>query len=457
MVDSISKIQQLLAESRFVEAQKTCELEFLQKNSEQPELLELYFESLLAQSKPLPQELLLTLIEKILTQDPDRAERWLIEFKGSHHNLRIIQIKIAVAEKKGRTENLYRLISDYQVLRFETKSPVISENVIELSNKYYKNDFHLQLQRLALDLLRMDLAHAENELKGLILSCFERSSSRGTKEKLDSLLEVLKTAESLFHLEVYKTFCHFLAYGLSEKKDFKKLIELVIYFDDFRLQVLLLDFMWRQDLKDVAEEYSYIIRKNKEYTYVYFDKYFPHLKFFFFKKQQKTTSEQGSLLTSEDLKLTKFSPVAPEAQEPAAILEEEVLLAHVLRLQAFSTCELLDIAVSFLQSEFFHAGIKAAELASLAAQNDEERLKSSYLKVFCLLKLGDYRAALDCSLEALKNATTENDVLSFLYAQAEAHTHLKDFKAAKTILKKIVAIDAGYRLARERLDKLNAI
>jgi hypothetical protein len=457
MVDSISKIQQLLAESRFVEAQKTCELEFLQKNSEQPELLELYFESLLAQSKPLPQELLLTLIEKIFHQDPDKAERWLTEFSGSHHNLRIIQIKITVAEKKGRTDNLYRLISDYQVLRFETKSPVISENVIELSNKYYKNDFHLQLQRLALDLLRMDLAHAESDLKGLILSCFERSSSRGTKEKLDALLEVLKTPESLFHLEVYKTFCHFLAHGLTEKKDYKKLIELVIYFDDFRLQVLLLDFLWRQELKDAAEEYAQNVRKNKEYSYVYFDKYFPHLKSFFFKKQEKIIPEQGSIITAEDLKITKFSHATPEAQEPAAISEEEVLLAHVLRHQTFSTNELLDIAVSFLQSEFFHAGLKAAELASLAAVNREENLKSSYLKVFCLLKLGDYRAALDCSLEALKNATTENDVLSFLYAQAEAHTHLKDFKAAKIILKKIVSIDSGYRLARERLDKLNAI
>ncbi len=456
-MDTISKIQQLMAESRFVEAQKTCEVEFVQKNSEQPELLGLYFESLMAQSKPLPQELLLTLIEKYLIQDPDKAERWLAEFKGSHNNLRIILIKIAVAEKKGRTENLYQLISDYQVLRFETRIPVISGNVIELTNKYYKNDFHLQLQRLALNLLRMDLTHAEGELKGLILSCFERSSTRGTKEKLSALSEVLKTPESLFHLEVYKTFTHLLAHGMTEKKDYKKIIELVIYFEDFRLQVLLLDFMWRQDLKDVAEEYASIIRKNKEYTYVYFDKYFPHLKSLFFKKQEKTIPEKITLISEEDLKIAKFSPPSTEDQGPAVINEEEVLLAHVLRHQSFSCCELLDIAVSFLQSEFYHAGLKAAELASMAGESDQERLKSSYLKVFCLLKLGDYRAALDSSLEALKTAKTENDVLSFLYAQAEAHTHLKEFKAAKTILKKIITIDSGYRLAKERLEKLNAV
>jgi hypothetical protein len=457
MVDSISKIQQLMAESRFVEAQKICELEFLKNNSEQPELLELYFESLLAQSKPLPNEMVLSLIEKIINQDPDKADRWLNELKIDHQSLRIIQIKISLAEKKGRTEDLYRLISDYQVLRFETKSPVVSENVIQLTNKYYKNDFQLQLQRLALDLMRMDFIHAEDELKGLILSCFERSSSRGTKEKLEALLEVLKTPESLFHLEIYKTFCTFLTTGIKEKKDYKKVIELVIYFDDFRLQTLLLDFMWRQGLDEIAEEYAGIIRKNKEYTYVYLDKYFPHLKAYFYKRHEIRTPENGSLLTDEDLKTTTFSHDPLESIEPAAISEEEVLLSHVLRHQSFNSAELLDIAVSFLQSEFYHAAMMASDLSTESANTDQERLKSSYLKVFCLLKLGDFRAALDCSLEALKNATTQNDVLSFLYAQAEAHIQLRDHLAAKTILKKIITIDSGYRLAKERLDKLNAI
>jgi hypothetical protein len=457
MVDSISKIQQLMAESRFVEAQKTCELEFLQNNSEQAELLELYFEALLTQSKPLPNEMVLTLVEKILQQDPDKAERWLNELKIPHDSLRIIHIKISLAEKKGRTEHLYRLISDYQILRFQTKTPIVSESIIQLTNKYYKNDFHLQLQRLALDLMRMDLVQAENKLKGLILSCFERSSSRGTKEKLESLLEVLKTAESSFYLEVYKTFCILLTGGITEKKDYKKVIELVIYIDDFRLQTLLLDFLWGQDLKDVAEEYSGIIRKNKDYTFVYFDKYFPHLKSYFFKKPEKPLPEKVALLSEEDLQVAKFSPVPMEVFEPATINEEEVLLSHVLRHQSFSTSELLDIAVSFLQSEFFHAGLKASELATEASLDSEERLKSSYLKVFCLLKLGDYRAALDCSLEALKTASTQNDILSFLYAQAEAHIQLKDNRAAKSILKKIITIDEGYRLAKERLDKLNAI
>ena len=63
MVESHFIIRQLLAESKFVEAQKAVEVQFLQKkNSENAELLELYFETLIAQNKEIPFELLLSLI-----------------------------------------------------------------------------------------------------------------------------------------------------------------------------------------------------------------------------------------------------------------------------------------------------------------------------------------------------------------------------------------------------------
>ena len=75
----------------------------------------------------------------------------------------------------------------------------------------------------------------------------------------------------------------------------------------------------------------------------------------------------------------------------------------------------------------------------------------------CLLKTGDCRAALDVSLEALNFSITQNDILSFLYSQAEAHLRLKEYRAAKNVLKRILAIDASYRMAKERLERLNAI
>jgi multidrug resistance efflux pump len=71
--------------------------------------------------------------------------------------------------------------------------------------------------------------------------------------------------------------------------------------------------------------------------------------------------------------------------------------------------------------------------------------------------MGDYRAALDTAYEALTQAKTENDILSFLYAQAEAHINLHESKQAKSLLKKVLSIDKNYRLAKEKLETLDEI
>jgi hypothetical protein len=455
MMETISRIQQLLAESRFVDAQKSCELEFQQQNSTN-ELREFYFESLIAQDKPLPVDLVLDHVESLLSTDFTRAEHWFNLIDISKFHQRGLLLKIKILELKGKTAELYQNISAYQVLRFESRCPDLPSIITELSEKYFRGDYQLQLQRLALDLMRLDLVKSEDTIKTLLLCSYERSSTRGKKERIEALLEVLKTPESIFHLELYKNFCGFLLSAELDKKDVKKLIELVIYVEDFRLQALLLDLLFRFNLSDIIQDYSSIIKKNKNYSFVYFDKYFPHLKNFFVQKTDKVVGPKTSLLTEEDLRLVqKIAPLISN-EEPATETEEEALLIHLVRLQSFSCVELLDIAVSFLQSELYRAALHTADLASQNATLDEERLKGSYLKVTCLLKLGDYRAALDHSLEALKIAKTQNDVLSFLYAQAEAHLRLGDKRAAKIILKKIISIDAGYRLARERLEQLNA-
>lgn len=69
----------------------------------------------------------------------------------------------------------------------------------------------------------------------------------------------------------------------------------------------------------------------------------------------------------------------------------------------------------------------------------------------------DFRAALDTCLEAISKATTKDDVLSFLYGQAEIYIRLNQVRDARKILSKILSIDSKYRLAKERLDKLNEI
>ncbi len=460
MVERISKIQQLLAESKFVEAQKEAELILSEsRSSESIELLELYFESLKSQSRPLPEELVFLLVEKLLLIKPDEAKEWLLTVSQnlSLNQQRIQLIQIRIAEIKGQTEELYQLISKYQILRFSSHIPNTPEFIIELTKKYFPNDFQLQLQSLALDLMRMDMDKAESVTKALILSCFEKNSQKGTSEKLQSIYKVLSSIENLHVLEIYKNFCSLMVNKIQSKKDYKKIIELIITFEDFKMQALVLDLLVKEGLEDVAVDYAREIRKNKLYSYIYFDKYLPDLKKYFFQRQIKQDEKKSSLLSESDLKLDKTPVVTSYDELLIDVSEEDVLLAHLLKHQEFNTTELLDVAVSFIQSEFYLAALKASELAFKSTDIVELKLRACYMKIVCLLKTGDYRAALDSSLDALNFSVTQNDILSFLYSQAEAHLRLREYVLAKGVLKKILSIDSNYRLAKERLERLNAI
>jgi hypothetical protein len=459
-VESISKIQQLLAESKFVEAQKMAEILLYQsKGSETQELLEFYFESLQAQSRPLPSELIFLLVDKLLPMHTDEAQKWLGNISKDKfiNSQRTIIIEIKIAEIKGKTEELYNLISQYQILRFESHTPNIPSEVLDLIKKYFPNDFHLQLQKLAIELMRMDLVNSEISIKKLILSCFEKSSPKGTKLKINLIHEILTSSSGLQFLELYKNFCFFMASERLDKKDYKKLIELVIYMEDFKFQVLILNLLVRENLKDEAVVYAQEIRKNREYNYVYLDKYFPQLKQCFFQRPELTRITALPLIKEEDLKVGKIvlSPLFDEIL--SEVSEEEILLAHLLKYQNFSTSDLLEIAVSFVQSEFYMAALKASDLAYDSTDNNNLRLQACYLKVTCLLKTADYRAALDISLNALNYSVTQNDILSFLYSQAEAHLKLQEYISAKRVLERIIDIDASYRQVKERLEWLNAI
>lgn len=460
MVETISKIQQLLAESKFVEAQKEAEvlLEGL-KGQENADLLELYFEALKAQSRPVPHDLIFLLLEKILPVQVDKAKSWVNELSKEScvDQQRLLLFEIQIAEIKGLTEELYHLITKYQIMRIEAGKPSVQDLILKLSQKYFATDFQIQLQRLAMSLLLADITTAERLVIDLILSCFERTSLKGSKDRLKSLYEVLNNSDRIYHLEIYKNFCFIIVNGVNSKKDYKKIIELVIYVENFKLQVLLLNTLKTLGLEDVLSDYALVVKQNKEYSYVYFDKYFPSLKPLFFRKQVAKERSEEQVSELSEMKSPKKMIVQWPEDEVPEVTEEEVLLAQVLKHQSFSSLELLDIAVSFLQSDFYLAARHASEMAYELAADESEKLKSCYLKVICLLKLGDYRSAVDISFQALSISKTQNDVLSFLYSQAEAYLKLKEYRNAKMILKKILSIDSGYRLAKERLEKLNAL
>jgi tetratricopeptide (TPR) repeat protein len=165
----------------------------------------------------------------------------------------------------------------------------------------------------------------------------------------------------------------------------------------------------------------------------------------------------GSLLSESDLILEKKSIDEFHEVALAEVSDEDSLLAHLIKHQEFTTTELLDVAVSFIQSEFYLAALKASDLALNSTEVVDLKLRACYMKVVCLLRRGEYRSALDTSLDALNFSVTENDILSFLYSQAEAHLRLKEYKSARSVLGKILSIDSNYRQAKERLERLNAV
>lgn len=460
-MDFIIQFRQMMAEQNFFEVQKLIEVQLLlPRTSLRRDLLLLYEEALISQHKILPIQFLLELCE--LEADAGNFDRVHAHLEKIHPDifqkyfLSIQKLKIQTAEQQGQMSELYQHITTFLLRQFERQVPSIPSWIDSIIEKYFKYDFGIRLQKLSLALLLNDLNSAEDLVRSLILSCVEKSSPKGTNHKLQSISEVLKSYNLKSQLEIYQNFAIFASQGLSDKSDYKRLVEMVIYFDDFKFQALLLNLLDQLGLKAEARSYSVAVRDNPEYDFVYFDKYFNHLKSYFV-APKKTLIEQEIVRETPDLKLESkyrselFGPV-PETQD-----DEEQNYAHLFRYQDFSFDQLCDLSVSFLQSEMPKVSLLAVNEALKKFTDDQSFLKASYLKLTCLLQLKDYRAALDVCLMALDKATSKDDILSFMYGQAELYIRLGERKQAKVILSKIIAIDSKYRMAKERLDKLNEI
>lgn len=459
-MDLILSLRQWMAESKFFEVQCEAHTQLsLNQSSHRIELVELYLEALVAQNKLIPTELVLELTEDLLSRNLIKAHGWLERISSSEqkrHFRRTQFIKIQIAERQGQLKELYNLISEFQLYLYQVNVPSFPELIRNYSEKYFRGDFHLRLQALALYLNLGDFLKSEQLVKELLFSSVEKSSPKGIKDKLSSLRDILRIEQS-GSLEIYVNFCDLSIEGIREQKDFKKLAEMVIYFDDFRLQVLVLDLMFKLDLKNELSIYAESIKQNQNYDYVYLDKFFNHLKTYFFKRAEVKTEVVNNRLEvdlSLDSNFKETTRSERLVEEPVA---EEKLLEHILKYQDYSAHELCEIAVSFLQSELPGVALSASDLALKKSADDQAYLKACYLKLTSLLQLADYRAALDVALMALGKSKNQDDILSFMYGQAEAYLKLKETRLAKNILKKIISIDANYRMARERLDKINEV
>jgi hypothetical protein len=460
MVESLIKIQQLMAESRFVEAQRLIEGHLIDKNFVgSNELMTVYFECLLSQQKKIPEELLLIHVDKIIEKDFESAHRWISFIDQS--NKKIVQsrilLEIRIAEKQGLNTRLYELIEKILKLRIQNYQTEIPKLISEFVAKFFPNDLDIKLLMLSGDLLSLNLVRSEEKIRELILFCFETSSRRGLNEKLKRMIDFLSSTGKIYHLELYKSLLSLMLNGLKEKKDFKRLIEIIIYFDDVKLQLVVLHLLDQLNLENITKNYSFEIKKNKEFSLVYVSKYFPELKKYFVTERLNKKLQSDIDEMTIDLSLEKSNKRIAKEEKEHIISSEERMVPHLVEIQNYSIDQLLDLSVSLYQSEFYYASAEVAQMASKNSTNNVDLLKSKYLKITSLFHLRDYRAIIDESLEALKKAETQNDILSFLYTMAEGHIRLGENRAAVGILKKIIHIDDQYRLAKLKLEELDAI
>lgn len=390
-MESIDQFRQMMAEQKFSEVQLLIEVQLSLNSDSRHELLLLYLEVLNSQDKTMPMQLALELAE--------------IESELKHHELvlklisaidnekyfqRLLKLKIKAAEDKGQMNNLYSLLSEFYIHQYERQIPFVPDWVSGLTDKYFRNDFNLKLKELAMNLLLKDLDKSEIMIKELLISCIEKSSPRGLKEKIEAVADILQSTDGKGALEIYQNFCLLSLNGILEKTDYKRIIEMIIYFDDFKFQILTLNLLHQLDLVEEAGQFSSAVRENKEYDFVYLDKYFPDLKSYFVQPRERKETSVQNLIPEPDLTLTESykQEILNDYQELEEYDEEKNFL-NMLKYQTYTSNQLCDLAVSFLQSDMPRVALKASELAVQSAENNTEYLKGCYLKLTCLLLTGE--------------------------------------------------------------------
>jgi tetratricopeptide (TPR) repeat protein len=262
-------------------------------------------------------------------------------------------------------------------------------------------------------------------------------------ESCDVLLSISKQTKNINEVvlgdKAKNKIIKYIPHGLNEETYFPITPEYTKYkeYKDFKKQIL----------------------GDKEYSFVYLDKYFKHLKKLFVFPVPSEDSKHGPELISEFEIANSPEINAEKNWEIPSIVEstDDEAVIHYLKNQEFTYDQFCDLAVSFLQSEMLLTAQTSSEMALKMSGNNVEFLRASYLKLTSLLMQGDYRSVIDVGHESLKRANSKDDILSFLYGQAEAYMRLRMNDEAREVLKKIIDIDETYRLAKMRLEKLNEL
>jgi len=452
-----------MADSRFFEAQKMVEASLsLQDNKSRLEIIPDYLEILSAQNKILPINYLLEIIENSLDNDFSSAARWYEKLPDSvprEYFLPTEIIRIKFLEKSGKLDTLYLKIRDLKIELIEKNLPIRIDLLEQLIEKYFKDDFELKILKLTYLFQINDLSNAEIFVLSLLKEMKQKATQKNIRERIQIIGDLIKGLPEKKQLELYQSYCLLYANGIVEKSDHKKVVELIIYAEDFEFQILVLDLLKKLNLDEIASDFSVLVKGNKKYKFIYVSKYFPQLKAFFLANKEPEKVEKNFKLEIERIE------VGPDQNNDGQIIFEksvefnsdEEFMAKSLKYQDLNSSQLIDLASNLIQSEYFRAASVASHLALEMAINDKEYLKACFLKATSLYFLGDFRAVLDLGIEAITKSKSEDDILSFLYIVGECYFEMGLKKEALLTFLKISSINPGYRKVKMKIKVLNEV
>lgn len=454
MVEQIEKIRLMMAEQRYIEAQQLVEQTMLMHKSDQ--LLGLYIEIHQLQDSLLPYSETVAFVKTIQEQDPHRSLDLLFKLKAQTIEVKLLEMNLYA--RLGALDELYKSISNFYLYLYERKIPRIFVEVQNLRRKFFTKDFKLELQEIAVEADRGWTNDLENRINHVIQECFQSYNVKNRLEKIQQIHQVVEAFPFTNSSRIIAALLKLYLEGVKGPKDYKKLIELVLYFEEISMKAIVLNLLDKLELQSAAASYADSFKLNADYNFVLFEKYYPHLKKYFV--TAKKESVQDFLQTTE-IDLTLSKDIEDNDEEDVIHDMDETnsdsdILENLKHLE-YDLTGWLNLSVGFLQSDFPKSAHFCAQRVRQMAMTDEDFLKGSYLATHALMKSQDYRLALDYCYEAIERSTLETDMLSFSYLEAELLIQLGEKKAAKIVISEIQKIDADFRLSSKMQKRLDEI
>lgn len=443
-----------MAEQRYIEAQQLVEQTMLMHKSDQ--LLGLYIEIHLLQDSQLPYPETVSFIKTIQEQDPHRSLDLLFKLNAQTVEVKLLELNLYA--RLGALDDLYKSISNFYLYLYERKIPRVFVEVQNLRKKYFSSDFKFELQEIALEADRGWTAELELRISRIIQECFQSYSIKNRYEKIQQLQQVIEALPFNNGSRITASLLKLYLEGVKEAKDYKKLIELVLYFEDLSMKAIVLNLLDKLELESAAASYANSLKLNADYNFILFEKYYPHLKKYFV-TARKEVVEEIIPITEIDLTLSGLkeeshhTDLIHEVDETNSDLDILDNLKHL----EYDLSGWLNLAVGFLQSDFPKSALFCAQSVRDLARTDEDFLKGSYLATHALMKSQDYRLALDYCYEAIERSTLETDMLSFSYLEAELLIQLGEKRAARIVIGEIRKIDGDYRLSSKMQKRLDEV